>query len=62
MNKLILVLFILVSCGENTNKCQSREEAILRCKAEKVSRYWPGQVPKFENDQCEYSYPMVGCY
>jgi hypothetical protein len=40
----------------------SREEATLRCKADVVSEYFPGQAPETLMTQCEYFYPVESCY
>lgn len=59
---IILIAFSLISCGKTDKKCMSMEEAVLRCKADLIQRYWPGQVPESENRICEMTYPVQGCY
>jgi hypothetical protein len=62
MNKILLMLFIFVSCGKRSNECQSRQEAILRCQADQVQRYHPGIVPSYEMVQCENNHLVESCY
>lgn len=59
---IIFIAFILCSCGKQDQKCMSMEEATLRCKADLVQRYYPGNVPTIENRICEMTYPVQGCY
>lgn len=58
----LLILIFLVSCGKQDQKCMSMEEATLRCKADLIQRYYPGNVPSTENRICEMTYPVQSCY
>lgn len=58
----LLILLLLISCGKNESKCMSREEAILRCKADLVQRYYPMNVPEYDNQTCERNYLVNACY
>lgn len=61
--KRLFILFFLVSCGEPSKDCISGEEAVLRCKAEAVSKYYPGSTPDYEYDFCQARYPVSNtCY
>lgn len=59
---IISIAFILCACGKQDQKCMSMDEAVLRCKADLVQRYYPGQVPTTENRICEMTYPVQSCY
>lgn len=59
----IILLLLIVSCGQQKNNdCIHREEAILRCQADKVADYFPMKLPKYEVDFCNQKYFTEGCY
>jgi len=60
----ILALFFLSSCGVQSEKCQSREEVILRCQAEELAGlHFPTQWQINQSlIQCERLYPVKKCY
>lgn len=59
---IFLIIQLLVSCGKRDNECIGRQEAILRCQADMVSRYHPGTVHEFLLKQCENQHPIESCY
>jgi len=60
----ILALFFLVSCGVPSEKCQSREEVILRCQAEELAGlHFPTSWQVNQAlIQCSRLYPVKRCY
>lgn len=57
-----LILILLISCGKRDENCISRQEAILRCQADKVQRYYPSEAPKDEMEQCKNDHLVESCY
>jgi hypothetical protein len=57
-----LILILLISCGKRDEKCISRKEAILRCQSDKVQKYYHGEVPKDEMQQCKNDHLVESCY
>lgn len=63
--KLIMGLFILVSCGKDDgeiNRCQSAEEAQMRCQLDYMDKYQPYTIPEWVTKRCVQAYPKNGCY
>jgi hypothetical protein len=59
--KLLLLLLLSVSCGENNSKrCFTREEAILSCQAREIAN--TGVTANVARLLCEPYYPYAGCY
>lgn len=58
----ILILLILVSCGQPKEKCMIGQEKQMLCKAEVIGNWHPANAAEFELKQCEYQYPIGGCY
>lgn len=56
---LILLLFTVTSCG-NEQRCFTRDEAMMACQVEEISR---SQVDLATAKMlCEPYYPVEGCY
>jgi len=61
--RLIPLLIILISCGSpenNSKRCFTREEAILSCQAEEISK--SGVDASTAKMLCEPYYPYESCY
>lgn len=62
--KTLILLFLLVSCGKETEKCKTQEEMILRCQAEELAAvYFPTEYQLgLIRTQCNRTYPSKSCY
>lgn len=62
--KIFILLFLLASCGKETEKCKTKEEMIMRCQAEEISNtYVPTEYQlQLIKALCERTYPAKSCY
>ena len=61
----ILVLVLLISCGKDDGeftRCQSAEEAQIRCQLDYMDKYEPYLIPEWVTKRCLQAYPKPGCY
>jgi hypothetical protein len=57
--RLMIALFLLASCG-NQPRCYNKEEAILACQVDEITR--TGVDLKTARMLCEPYYPVEMCY
>lgn len=64
--KLISISFLifLFSCGHPSEKCQTKEEMILRCQADWLAAQgiFNATLPQWKKDQCKANYLSDICY
>ena len=59
--RFILILLI-ISCGKPSKDCVSGKQKRLECIVERMDYYRPLDVPQFEINNCEQTYPENFCY
>ena len=60
--RIFIAIIFLVSCGKPKKDCMSQMEAIARCDADAIHKYFPADLPEFEKVICRQKYPVQGCY
>ncbi len=62
--RLLILLLLLTACGkrESSERCQSADEAQMRCQIEYAELYQAFEIPAWVKQQCKSYYPTPGCY